>query len=100
MKGWGWIGWCRSLQDALVVIVDCHRECLFGDLLADLILIKGAADFCWFRNPDVGGLTPSVLIALLIQNTLTNIRTAIADINTRTADYVAHLGITFSAERA
>ena len=74
------------MQDSLVVIVDCHRKCLFGDFLADHILIKGAPDFCWFRDPDVGGLTPSVLIELLIENTLTNVDTAIADINAGTGD--------------
>ncbi len=68
------------------MIVDCHRERLFGDLLADHILIKGAPDFCRFRHPDVGGLTPSVLIELFIENTLTNVDAAIADINTGTGD--------------
>ena len=68
------------------MVVDCHRERLFGDVLADHVLIQSAPDFCRFRHTDVRGLTPSVLAELLVENALANVDAAIADINARTSD--------------
>src|SRR5439155_4451124 len=80
--------------------MDCHGQRLFSDVLANHILIERAPDFCRFGYADIGGLTPSVLIELLIENALANVDAAIADINAAPGDELGHLGMALAAERA
>jgi len=68
------------------MVVDCHRQCLFGDLLADNILIERPPDLCRFRDSNVRGLTPSIFVELFIEDALANVDAAIADVNARPGD--------------
>ena len=82
------------------MVVHCHRQRLFGDVLANDILIKRAPDFCRLGHADIGRLTPRVFVQFFIENTLANVDAAIADINAGTGDQFAHLCMALATEGA
>ena len=82
------------------MVVHRHRKCLLGDLLPDHILIESAPNFCRFRHADIGGLTPGIFVEFFIEDALSNVDAAIADVNARPGDELTHLGMALAAERA
>ena len=88
------------MEDAFVMIVHRHRKRLFGDVLANYILIQCAPDFYRLRHANIRRLTPGVFVEFLIEDALANVDAAIADINARPGDEFSHLGMAFAAEGA
>ena len=82
------------------MVVHCHRQRLFRDVLANDILIKRAPDFRRLGHTDIRRLTPSVLVQFFIENTFANVDAAIADINAGAGDQFAYLCVALATEGA
>src|ERR1017187_7476538 len=82
------------------MVVNCDRQRLFGDVLADHILIERTPDFDGFRNADGRRLTARILVELFVENALADINATVADVDARTGDELAHLGVAFATKRA
>src|ERR1022692_4720763 len=75
------------------MVVNCDRQRLFGDVLADHILIERTPDFDGFRNADGRRLTARILVELFVENALADINATVADVDARTGYELAHLGV-------
>src|SRR6266480_4008466 len=82
------------------MIVHRHRKCLLGDVLPDHVLIKSLPNLCRLRYADVRRLTPGVFVELFIKNAFANVDAAVANVNTRACDELAHLSVAFATEGA
>ena len=82
------------------MVMDCHRERLLGDILANNVLIKQAADFHRLRHTDIRRLASRILVQLLVEDAFANVDAAIADVNAGTGDEFADLGMAFATKRA
>jgi hypothetical protein len=82
------------------MVVHCHGQSLFSDILPDDVLVEETADLGWFGNTDSGGLAARVFTQFLVEDTLANIDATVTDIDTGTGDEFTHLGVAFATERA
>src|ERR1022692_5315682 len=82
------------------MVVNCDRQRLFGDVLADHILIERTPDFDGFRNADGRRLTARILVKLFVENALADVNATVADVDARTGDELAHLGVALATKRA
>ncbi len=82
----GRIGRRARLQNALEMVVDRDRKRLLRDLLPDHVLIERSADVDRFWNADGRGLPPRIFIQFFIEDALTNVDAAVADVNARASD--------------
>jgi hypothetical protein len=53
---------------------------------------------CRLRDPNIRRLTPGVFVELLIENAFANVDAAVANVNTRACDELAHLSVAFATE--
>ena len=83
---------------ALVVVVDRHREHALGAVLADDVVVEHLADFGRGRHA-VGGLDHRGLV-LFADDVHAQLDAFIADEHGRTGDQLANLMLGFPAERA
>ena len=88
----------RRVGQALVMVVDRHREHLLGVLLADHVIVQNAADFLRGRNP-VAGLHER-RFRLLADDVHAQLDAFIADENRRASDQLANLMLALAAEGA
>src|SRR5215208_617408 len=82
------------------MIVHGHRKRLLGALLPDHILVESFPNLCRLRHPNIRRLTPGVFVELFVENAFANVYAAVANVNTRTCDELAHLSVTFATEGA
>src|SRR5215472_6643581 len=82
------------------MVVHRHRKRLLRDVLPDHILIKSFPNLCRFRHPNIRRLTPGVFVELLVENAFADVDAAIANINPRPSDELAHFGVAFATEGA
>src|SRR5678815_2267039 len=82
------------------MIVHRHRKCLFGGVLPDHVLIKSFPNLCRLRHADVRRLTSGVFVELLIENAFADVDAAVANVNARACDELAHLCVAFATEGA
>src|SRR6059058_2065165 len=77
-----------------------HRERLLSDVLTDHILIESFPNLCRLRHTDVRRLTPGVFVELFVENAFANVDAAVANVNTRTCNELAHFRVAFATEGA
>src|SRR5947207_98723 len=82
------------------MIVNRDRERLFGDVLADNILVERSPDVGRLGHADVRRLPPRVLVQLLIEDTFADVYAAIANVDTGTGDELSDFGVAFATEGA
>ena len=82
------------------MIVHGHGKRLFGDVLANYILIQCAPDFCRLRHANIRRLTPGVFVEFLIEDALANVDTTVADVNAGPGNQLSYLGVAFATEGA
>ena len=94
------IGALGAVVEPLVMIVHRHRKCLLGGVLPYHILIKSFPNLCRLRHADVRRLTPGVFVELLVENAFADVDAAVANVNTRACDELAHLSVALATEGA
>src|SRR5262245_19294570 len=82
------------------MIVHRHRKCLLGGLLTDYILIESFPNLCRLRHADVRRLTPGVFVEFFIEDAFANVYAAVANVDARACDELAHFGVAFATEGA
>ena len=82
--------------DALVVVINSHRQGLFCLVLPDDVLIQDSADVLRFR--DVLQLYLNVLAELLLDNFVTELNTFITDVDARSGHKFPDLFLRLAAE--
>ena len=85
--------------DALVVVVDRHRENLLRALLADDVLIEDLLDLRGLRNRG-GRREGLLLVALLRDDVVAQVDALVTDVDRRPCDQLANLVLALAAERA
>ena len=86
------------LGDALVVVMNRHREHLLGHVLADHVPVQLRADFLRLGHADDRRLPPRVVVQLLVEDVLADVDATVADVDAGTGDELAHLGVAFATE--
>src|SRR6266487_4567988 len=82
------------------MIVDRHRKRFLGDILADDVLIEQAADLHRLRHTNGGRLASRVFVKFFVEDALADVDAAVANVNARPGDQLAHLGVAFATKRA
>ena len=83
----------------LVVVVDRDRQRTLRTILADHPRIQEVVDFNWLRQGQLRGFFGS-LAQFLSDDFVAEVYALVADVDTGTADELAHLLLTLSTERA
>ena len=86
----------RSRADALVVIVNRHREDLLRTILADYILVQDALDL--LRLGKLRGDLVLLLLPVLRDDVVAEVNAFIANVDRRACDQLPNLFPTLSAE--
>src|SRR6266404_1096701 len=82
------------------MIVDRHRKRFLGDILADDVLIEQSADLHRLRHTNGGRLASRVFVEFFVEDALADVDAAVANVNARAGDQLAHLGVAFATKRA
>ena len=88
------------LKNALVVIVNRDRENLLGFLLPDDMLIELTHDFGGLGHANARLLLSRFIVEFLVEDPFANGDAAVADIDARPGDELAHLRVAFATEGA
>ena len=79
------------------MIVNRDRERLFGDVLADDILIERTPDFRRLGHPNVDDCR-RIFVQFLVEDAFADVDAAVANVDARAGDQFAHLGVALAAE--
>src|SRR4029453_7793373 len=82
------------------MILHCYRKRFLRDILADHVLVEHPANFLRLWNTNVRRLPPRVFVQLLVENAFADVDATVANVNARTGNEFAHLGVALTTERA
>src|ERR1700745_44454 len=76
-----------------------YRKHLLRSVLTNDVLIELPSNFRRFRHAQSGRLPTRVLVEFLIKDTLADVATIVANIDTRPGNKLAHFRMAFATER-
>src|SRR5690606_31431978 len=86
--------------DALVVVVDGHRESALGGLLADDVLLEEGEDLLRLREVELARRLFARLGETLLDDLVAQLDALVADVDARTRDELLHLLLALATEGA